>query len=124
PKDAFQGTNSITKAENGCLLIERWSGAGGSTGQSYNFYDPETKTWRQVWVSAGIVVDYDGGLDDTGAMRLEGRISYRTSGKTFPFRGVWTPQEDGSVRQHFTQYDPEKEEWADWFVGIYRRSVD
>ena len=122
PDDTFQGANSISKAENGCLIIERWTGASGSTGQSYNFYDPKTERWRQVWVSAGSVIDYEGGLDEAGAMRLEGRISYRASGKSFPFRGVWTPADDGSVRQHFTQYDPEKDEWADWFVGVYRRA--
>ena len=28
----FAGTNSITRAESGCLLMEKWAGAGGSTG--------------------------------------------------------------------------------------------
>ena len=53
-------------------------------------------------------------------MALEGEIAYRNGTKA-PFRGVWTLQEDGSVRQHFTQYDAEADTWNDWFIGIYKR---
>jgi len=115
------GENSITAHEGGCLLIENWTGAGGSTGQSYNFYDPGADKWRQLWVSGGSVIDYSGGLDDSGAMVLNGEIAYR-NGKTFPFKGTWTLLEDGTVKQHFQQYNPEKDEWADWFVGIYTKT--
>ena len=72
-----QGNNHISRAEHGCLLIENWRSAQGSTGQSYNFYNPVEKLWRQVWVSQGAIIDYSGGLTDTGAMRLEGTISYQ-----------------------------------------------
>ncbi len=70
------GTNSITKEEYGCLLVERWTGAGGITGQSYNFVDLASGKWRQVWVSAGATIDYSGGLDDKGRMALDGVIGY------------------------------------------------
>lgn len=112
------GHNSITSAEKGCLIIERWTGAGGGTGQSYNYYDPGLEKWRQIWVAAGATIDYSGGLNENGEMVLEGEIAYR-DGRTAPFRGTWTPQDDGTVRQHFQEYDPDKEEWADWFTGVY-----
>ena len=115
------GTNSITSEENGCLIIERWSGAQGSTGQSFNYYNPATGMWRQVWVSPGALIDYEGGLNQRGQMVLEGEISYH-NGNSFPFRGEWTANEDGSVHQHFEQYNPETEEWDVWFTGIYRKS--
>lgn len=114
------GTNIISEQENGCLLLEEWTSVSGGTGQSYNFYDPGKKKWRQVWVSGGATIDYAGGLNDDGAMVLEGEISNR-NGTTFPFRGTWTLQDDGSVKQHFVQYNPETEEWADWFIGIYKK---
>ncbi|MFQ5563692.1 MAG: hypothetical protein ACE5FO_09000, partial [Parvularculaceae bacterium] len=75
------GENSITIEENGCLLVERWKGSGGGTGQSYNFVDLATGEWRQVWVSAGATIDYSGGLNEEGAMVLEGEISYRNGKK-------------------------------------------
>jgi hypothetical protein len=121
PDGTLAGSNSITREEYGCLLLERWTGATGITGQSYNFYDPSTDKWRQVWVSAGAVIDYTGKLDDTGAMRLEGTITYRAGQPPAPFRGEWTPNADGTVTQHFTQQDPATGEWTDWFTGKYVR---
>lgn len=115
----LQGHNSITSAEDGCLLIERWTGAGGSTGQSYNFYDPTTGQWRQVWVARGAVIDYTGGLNEAGQMVLEGTIAYRSNGRVADFRGTWTERPDGAVIQFFEEKNAETGEWAEWFTGLY-----
>ena len=117
------GDNSITEAENQCLLIERWTSATGGTGQSYNYYDPGLKKWRQIWVSGFATIDYAGGLNDEGEMVLVGEINYR-SGQTAPFRGIWTPRDDGTVKQHFDQYNAETDQWDPWFTGIYTRKSD
>ncbi|MBB5518191.1 hypothetical protein [Amphiplicatus metriothermophilus] len=113
------GDNSIVAEEDGCLLVERWTGARGGTGQSYNYYDPTTQKWRQIWVSAGFVIDYEGGLNAKGEMVLEGTIAYR-DGRTAPFRGTWTPLENGDVRQFFEQRDAETGAWREWFTGVYK----
>lgn len=120
PDGQKAGDNVITIEENGCLLLERWTSVQGGTGQSYNYVDLATNEWRQVWVSAGATIDYSGGLDENGAMSLKGKIAY-PNGTTMPFTGVWTLQEDESVRQHFQQYNAEADEWMDWFIGIYRK---
>tara|TARA_R110002073_G_scaffold6054_6_gene36506 strand:- start:11551 stop:12114 length:564 start_codon:yes stop_codon:yes gene_type:complete len=119
----YQGQNSITRTEGGCLITEHWSGASGSTGESMNFHDPLVGAWRQVWVSASAFIDYTGGLDDDGAMVLNGEIYYPGNGVRATFRGAWTLQDDGSVRQHFEQADAEGN-WSDWFIGIYVRQDD
>lgn len=119
----YQGHNSIVKTHGGCLIAEHWQGARGSAGDSMNFYDPLIAAWRQVWVSRGAFIDYTGGLDETGAMVLEGEIFYPGRGTRAPFRGTWTLLEDGTVRQHFQQQDAEGN-WADWFVGIYVREEE
>jgi hypothetical protein len=123
PKGDLAGTNAIRKEEYGCLLTEHWTNTAGRTGQSYNFVDLETGTWRQVWVSAGATIDYAGGLNDSGAMVLEGTIGYGAGqpGNGAKFRGTWTPNADGTVTQHFQQYDDQKGAWTDWFIGTYRR---
>lgn len=123
PKGDKEGENLITVEENGCLLVEHWTGAKGGTGKSFNYVDHEDGKWRQIWVSPGATIDYDGGLNDKGQMVLEGTIAYR-NGKTAPFRGVWTPNKDGSVTQHFEEYDPEKKAWGEWFTGIYKKKAD
>ena len=117
------GANSITSEESGCLLIEHWTNTGGGTGQSYNFYDPGTNEWRQIWVSAAGVIDYSGGLTDTGSMLLKGEIRNRGAGGVAPFTGEWTLNADGSVTQHFQQQDPATGEWSDWFIGQYVRQA-
>lgn len=115
------GENVIEKKQGGCLLTETWQSTGGSTGESYNFYDPVSEKWRQVWVSPGSIIDLSGGLTDTGSMKLEGTITYTGNGMRFPFKGEWTPKDDGTVTQNFQQYDPEADEWKGWFTGIYSR---
>jgi len=123
PAGKLAGTNSISKEEYGCLLTEHWVNSGGQTGQSYNFVDLATGKWRQVWVSAGATIDYSGGLNDKGAMVLEGTIGYGAGqpGNGAKFRGTWTPNADSTVTQHFQQYDDVKGEWTDWFTGTYKR---
>ncbi|MEM9284369.1 MAG: hypothetical protein AAGA39_00665 [Pseudomonadota bacterium] len=120
--DTLAGRNVITKEEGGCLIVEHWLNASGGTGQSYNFYDQGQETWRQVWVSAGILIDYQGGLDDEGRMVLEGTITSNANGETAPFRGQWSPLDDGTVQQTFWTYDSDTEEWNLWFDGNYRRA--
>ena len=66
------GSNIITEQERGCALRERWTGAGGGTSQSMNFYDHQRGEWHQVWVaSGGGVLRLAGGLDGN-SMVLEG----------------------------------------------------
>lgn len=113
-----QGRNSITWQENGCLILENWRSANGGTGQSYNFVEPDTGLWRQVWVSQAATIDYTGGPTEDKGIRLQGTIKYR-NGTTAPFWGEWTPQEDGTVKQYFEQMNTETNEWSPWFLGIY-----
>jgi hypothetical protein len=122
PTGQVLGVNRITTEEDGCLLVERWTGASGGTGQSYNYVDRDTGTWRQVWVSAAFTIDYSGGLDSDGAMLLEGRIAYAGNpANNGPFRGRWTLREDGTVKQSFDQYSIQTETWVPWFVGLYSK---
>lgn len=121
PTGQVAGTNKISSEENGCLILEKWTSANGGTGQSYNFYNPVTDKWRQVWVSPSALIDYEGGLTETGSMRLEGTITYTASGQSADFTGEWTPNADGTVTQHFEQYDAAKDEWSPWFTGLYTR---
>jgi hypothetical protein len=118
-KRVFQGTNRISKHHKNCLIMENWTSAQGGDGRSMNYYDPVENQWRQLWVAGGYSIDYTGGLDESGAMVLNGKINYYEQDESFDFRGRWTPNEDGSVRQFFEQFDPEKKAWNVWFDGLY-----
>ena len=115
------GENIITKEEGDCLVLERWTDAQGNTGQSYNFYNPDTEQWRQVWVSSSVIIDYVGGLTDDGAMELVGEVTYFSNKKALKFLGRWTSLDDGTVEQYFEQFDEEKGEMVAVFTGIYHR---
>ncbi len=113
------GNNHIRSSESGCLLIESWTGAQGGTGTSMNYYSGEDNQWHQLWVSPGAIIDIAGGLSDDGSMRLLGSIYYAAQDKSFPFRGSWSMQPDGSVVQFFEE-SRIAGEWKPWFRGIYR----
>jgi hypothetical protein len=115
----FQGTNSVTKHHQNCLIMENWTSASGGTGRSMNYYDPVEGHWRQLWVADGYSIDYSGGLDGSGAMVLSGKINDYKSGRSQAFRGTWTPNQDGSVRQFFEQQDSQSGAWKTWFDGLY-----
>jgi hypothetical protein len=115
------GENTITKEEGGCLVLEKWTDINGGTGQSYNYFNPDTEEWRQVWVSKYMAIDYVGGLTADGSMELVGDITYFHNQKTLKFLGRWTLQDDGTVVQYFEQYDEENGEMAPIFTGIYHR---
>ncbi len=114
------GANRIEKGEQGCMLLERWTGGGGGSGTSINYYDTAKGKWVQVWVaSAGYSIRIEGGLED-GKMVLVGEI-FGLDGKALPFRGTWTPLDDGRVRQFFEQSNDNGETWTPWFDGYYKR---
>ena len=117
----FLGSNSITRQHKNCLIMENWTSAQGGDGRSMNYYDPVEDQWRQLWVAGGYSIDYAGGLDDNGSMVLTGKINDYKTGQSNRFRGTWTPNQDGSVRQFFEQFDPEEKQWTVWFDGHYVR---
>ena len=123
PDGQLQGRNSISTQEGGCLVLETWTGNQGSTGQSYNYYRPDTGKWHQLWVSQGAIIDYSGGLSTAGAMELEGYIHYRKDKRSEKFSGAWTPQADGSVLQELREWDDKSKAWKDWFIGIYTKAT-
>ena len=121
PAGAPAGTNTIRSAERGCVLIENWTSVTGGTGMSINYLDMSTGEWVQVWhAEGGSQIHIRGGMTDEG-MRLVGQIHNVATNTTAPFRGLWTPLEDGRVRQYFEQSTDGGETWSPWFEGFYTR---
>ncbi|MDH3533658.1 MAG: hypothetical protein OEO82_12065 [Gammaproteobacteria bacterium] len=115
------GSNTISKAERGCVLLERWHGQSGGTGMSVNYLDHASGEWVQIWNAAGgTQINIRGGLTDAG-MLLIGKIHYITNSTTADFRGLWTRLDDGRVRQFFEQSEDGGKTWTPWFEGFYSR---
>ncbi len=115
------GTNRIEPLYDGAALREEWEGAGGVRGTSLNAYDPARDVWHQTWVdSTGSLLLLEGGLED-GRMVLSGVAPTDAADRLDRQRITWTPNADGTVRQHWEVSTDEGATWTTAFDGEYRR---
>ena len=115
------GRNRITRMLNDCVVHERWTGARGTSGESFNIYQRTTGTWHQSWVdSGGNLLLLDGALEN-GTMVLRGETPARGGGTQLN-RISYVPNEDGTVRQLWEVSTDRGTTWTVSFNGIYRRA--
>jgi len=120
PKGNQLGSNEISAEQGGCVLVERWRGTPGDTGQSINYYDASRRIWHQLWTAGnGTVTRYEGTLVD-GVMTFEGTQVLR-DGTALPLRMTFTPQADGTVVQRIEQTADGGATWTVSFEGTYRK---
>lgn len=114
------GHNKIEARHGGRVLVENYTTPGAYTGMSLNGYDAGTKRWHQCWMdNGGLVLDLYGGLVD-GSMVMTGETT-RRDGTKQQERITWTPNPDGTVRQHWEQSPDGGKTWTTVFDGLYRR---
>jgi hypothetical protein len=119
PDGKIAGINRIERQHGGCALRERYATGRGYSGESLNIYDATRKVWHQTWVdSAGLLLVLEGGRDGD-SMMLEGQRT-TADGTVERHRIRWTPEADGSVRQHWQTAGAE-DEWRTVFDGRYTR---
>ena len=84
-----------------------------------NIYDASRKVWHQTWTdSSGLLLMLEGGLQD-GKMVLEGK-GVDAAGAPVNHRITWSPNADGSVRQHWESTNAAGQ-WSTAFDGKYTR---
>lgn len=114
------GKSHIESIAEGNALLENWSDADGTTGKSINVYNQQKKIWQQFWVGNGSgVLEMSGGIVK-GSMVLVGERVGRPGVKRFD-RIIWTPNADGSVRQHWEISIDGGQTWINNFDGLYKR---
>lgn len=113
--NAPAASNEIELLHGGCVVRETYQ-AGAYSGSSLSFYDRQDGKWHQTWIdSTGISLFIEGGLDDKGRM-----VMSRTRPDGTIDRITWTPNEDGTVRQHWQTSSDEGKTWSDAFDGLYK----
>lgn len=122
PDGKKQGENRIEPMAGGWGLREDWTGTGGYTGQSLNTWMPDKQQWQQFWIGVGGALELAGGLNDQGEMVLGGK-STGPDGKETRQRITWTPNPDGTVRQHWEQSPDGGQSWTTVFDGLYRKKA-
>ncbi|MFT3807803.1 hypothetical protein [Arenimonas sp.] len=117
------GHSRIESILDGCVILENWQGGSGYTGKSFNIYNRDTGRWEQFWVdTTGGRLHLIGGIVD-GKMVLEGVQAKPNAqtGKTQRERITWTPNADGTVRQHWETSIDDGKTWNTSFDGLYQR---
>lgn len=116
------GTNRIEAVLNGCVLHEHWLG-GKLAGESFNAWDGRRKQWHQTWVdAAGNVLLLDGRFDGNAMTLSDAGMPGGTSGRPIN-EIIWTPNADGSVRQHWRTSTDGGKTWKSLFDGRYVRAA-
>jgi len=116
------GQNVIATDLEGCALLESWTAVDGSRGRSLNYFDRALRRWHQSWIDErGGVLELDGGWSGA-SMVLEGERPDAQSGTHVRHRIAWTPNADGSVRQHWQVLKTPQGAWETVFDGLYQRA--
>ena len=119
PDGKLAGVNRIVRGYGGCVIHERYDTGKGYSGESLNVYDATRKVWHQTWVdTGGTLLMLEGGLQG-GRMVLEG-VTIDDKGLPTKHRITWSPNANGTVRQHWESTDA-KGEWTTAFDGTYTR---
>ncbi len=122
PKGDTAGTNLIKPMLGGCVLHENWAGKGNFSGQSFNAYDARRGRWHQTWMDmSGGVLMLDGAFEN-GVMTLTDRDLAGKKDPNVVNEISWTPNPDGSVRQHWRTSKDGGKTWTTAFDGKYVRS--
>ena len=114
------GANLVTLEEGGCLVHEHWTGKGGGTGQSFNFFDRDDGAWHQVWVSNTGSVLYLTGHYAHGTLTYLAETR-RPDGTSLRHRLSFHPNGDGTVRQLWETSSDSGATWAVSFDGHYTK---
>lgn len=114
------GASRIEMIEKGCLILENWTGGGGSTGKSFNFYDRSMNKWRQVWIAnSGGALDFTGEYRDN-QMRYEGEARGPNGQKALQRLTFFNLGPD-RLRQFWEQSSDGGKTWTVAFDGTYIR---
>jgi hypothetical protein len=114
------GMNVIALRHGARVLHEDYTTGRGISGQSLSAWDASRQEWHQCWMdNSGLVLNLTGGPRD-GAMVLSGETIGPAGARTRE-RVTWTPNPDGTVRQHWEQSTDGGQTWKTIFDGLYRR---
>lgn len=115
-------SNKVSSINNGCGLLEEYTTESGYQGKSLNIYDQTDGLWHQTWVdTSGLRLVLAGRWQEKqGNMVLEGK-GYDKNMLELLNKIIWTPLDNGTIRQQWLQSRDQGKTWQSIFDGIYRK---
>jgi len=118
------GENFIEKILDGCALVENWHELDprGADGKSLFYYQPATRQWKQVWVTAMGPIKEKKLVEEMkdGGLRFQGEIP-KPDGTSYLDRTTLTPLTGERVRQVIEISRDGGKTWQVTFDAEYRR---
>jgi hypothetical protein len=119
------GEDRVELILGGCAIEETWSDVDGSRGQGVFWYDPSTRTLRQVWLTDQAL--RPGGQKDKhlvarfadGGTRFQGEIVLPDGARVMD-RTTLRPRANGTVSQRIETSRDGGETWTVGFDAVYR----
>lgn len=117
-------TDSISKQDEGCTLVEKWREAsGGGEGLSVITYQPAQQIWRRdALVQSSVVLAFEGRLL-SGSIVMTAK-QYSASGLTELHRISFTPKSDGTVEEVWQTSMDAGKLWQTRFDEIFTRIAE
>ncbi len=115
------GESSIAKLEDNCIISEKWTGAKGSSGRSYNYHNAKDSSWNQIWIDSkggNLVLKGNGGPN---TMVLQDELQLGKNNNWHRNRISWDAKDDGSVTQLWERVGADGQVLSVLFLGIYRK---
>ena len=112
------GHSTVQAVAGDCVLHEHWRGLT-ARGTSLNYYESAGGQWHQIWVweNGKTLPKLSGGLEGK-SMVLQG-VQKTKDGEVL-HKIAWTPNEDGTVRQHWEVSNDGGKFWQTSFDGLYK----
>ncbi len=118
--DKQAGVNEVKLILGDCVVFENWTGAGGGSGKSFNFFNRGTGKWHQTWVDdRGGVLEFEGEFSD-GAMRFRGETR-DAKGSVILQKLTFFPMPEDKVRQLWESSADDGKTWKIVFDGLYQK---
>ncbi len=115
------GESSVQLILDECVIFENWTNSAGSEGKSFNMYDATAGIWRQTWVAqSGTWTEFRGDWNGTH-MRITTDNVKQPDGTFKKRRMTFTPNADGSVRQHGEMSADDGKTWTTEYDLTYRK---
>jgi hypothetical protein len=110
--------SEISLINDGCSLLEEYSTPSGYTGKSLNSFNFATKLWHQTWAdNSGLVLTLHGQFNGKSMI-----LSNHANQNSLVLNQItWTPNDNGTVRQHWQTSEDNGKTWQTAFDGLYTK---